>query len=134
MAKKKTKRQAETPQPDLSFEDSLSELQQIVDELEVGQLGLEESMQRFEQGIALLRNCYSTLEAAEQKIETLTGTDAAGQPLTEPFDAAATVDESQTTTRRSAPAGGKQRAARRPKSDDATAAEESQNEPPEGLF
>lgn len=133
--KKKTKRQAETDQPELSFEDSLSELQQIVEELEEGRLGLEESMQRFEQGIALLRNCYRTLEAAEQKIEILTGTDDAGNPLTKPFDAAATVDESQPTTPRSAPAGQTQRATRRADdSDDPTGTKEPQDQSPERLF
>jgi exodeoxyribonuclease VII small subunit len=75
-----------------SFEGSLAELQKIAHDLEEGKLGLEPSLSRFEEGIRLLRSCYRILEAAEQRIEILTGVDAAGNPLTEPFDASATFD------------------------------------------
>lgn len=75
-----------------SFEGALSQLQQIVHDLEEGELGLEPSLARFEQGIRLLRNCYQILEQAEQKIEILTGQDAAGNPVTAAFDAAATFE------------------------------------------
>jgi exodeoxyribonuclease VII small subunit len=74
----------------LSFEQALTELQQVVDELEEGSVGLEESMRRFERGTALLRHCYGLLEHAEQRIEILTGRDAAGNVETAPFDASAT--------------------------------------------
>ena len=74
------------------FEDSLGELQQIVGQLERGQLGLEESMQQFERGIKLIRACSEQLNSAEQRIEILTGTRADGTPVTETFDAAATVE------------------------------------------
>lgn len=77
-----------------SFEESLEELRRIVGELEEGSLGLEDSLRRFEEGMTLLRNCYGTLEQAEQKIEILTGTDAEGHSLTEPFDATATALQS----------------------------------------
>ncbi len=86
-----------------SFEESLAELQQIAHELEEGALGLEDSLKRFERGIALLRQCYSTLEQAEQRIEILTGFDAAGNAVTKPFDATATVDQNAT------PAAGKRK-------------------------
>ena len=75
-----------------TFEGALAELQQIVHDLEEGDLGLETSLSRFEEGVRLLRSCYRILEEAEQKIEILTGMDAAGNPLTEPFDAAATFE------------------------------------------
>jgi exodeoxyribonuclease VII small subunit len=101
MAKATSKQpNAEETSPEPSFEQALTELQQIVDDLEAGQIGLDESMQRFEQGIALLRNCYGTLEKAEQKIEILTGTDEAGRPLTEPFDATSTAEQKQTSAGR----------------------------------
>jgi len=80
-----------------SFEQSLEELQQIVDELEDGSLGLADSMQRFEQGIKLLRSGYGMLEEAEQKIELLTGVDDEGNPLTKPFDATSTIDKPDTS-------------------------------------
>jgi exodeoxyribonuclease VII small subunit len=75
------------------FEAALSELERIVQQLESGSLGLEPSMARFEQGIALLRQCYETLETAEQRIELLTGMDADGNPRTAPFPAAETEVE-----------------------------------------
>jgi exodeoxyribonuclease VII small subunit len=75
-----------------TFEGALAELQQIVHDLEGGNLGLEASLARFEAGIGLLRNCYRILEQAEQKIEILTGADGAGNPVTEPFDGSATFD------------------------------------------
>jgi len=78
-----------------SFEASLEMLQQIVNELETGSIGLEESLQRFEEGIGLLRNCYALLENAEQRIELLTGRDAAGNPLTTPFDATASTERNE---------------------------------------
>ena len=80
---------ADTPQ---TFEGSLSQLQQIVHDLEEGQLGLEVSLSRFEEGIRLLRSCFRILEQAEQRIEILTGQDAAGNPVTAPFDATATFE------------------------------------------
>ncbi|NOX56604.1 MAG: exodeoxyribonuclease VII small subunit [Planctomycetes bacterium] len=89
---KNSEKQAEPTGPDRSFEESLEELQQIVSELEEGEIGLEESLQRFEKGIALLRSCYQILERAEQRIEMLVGFNDDGEPVTEPFDASATVE------------------------------------------
>src|SRR5262245_61564234 len=74
-----------------SFEASLELLQTIVHELEEGNLGLEPSLNRFEEGIRLLRNCYQILERSEQRIEILTGTDEEGRPLAERFDVTATL-------------------------------------------
>ena len=84
----------EPPESPKSFEESLGELRTIVGELEEGSLGLEDSLRRFEEGMTLLRNCYRVLEQAEQKIEILTGVDTDGEPLTEPFDARATAEQS----------------------------------------
>jgi len=79
--------------PDISFEDALQALQGIVESLESGSLGLEESLARFEEGIGLLKTCSDVLEQAEQRIETLTGVDANGNPTTEPFENEATIDK-----------------------------------------
>ena len=95
MAKKNAKQDPDQPvESDIPFEEALLELQQVVAELEDGAIGLEESMQRFERGTALLRCCYQTLEKAERRIEILTGLDADGNPTTAPFDASATADSS----------------------------------------
>ena len=85
-----TEQANETTSP--SFEAALGQLQDIVHDLEEGDLGLEPSLARFEEGIRLLRNCYQILEQAEQKIEILTNQDAAGNLVTVPFDATATFD------------------------------------------
>jgi exodeoxyribonuclease VII small subunit len=74
--------------------ESFAELQQIAHDLEEGALGLEESLKRYERGIVLLRQCYRTLEQAEQRIAILSGFDASGNAITKPFDASATVDQS----------------------------------------
>lgn len=69
MAKRKA---AEIPSTVVSFEESLTELQMIVADLEDGSLGLESSLARFERGVGLLRACYVILDSAEQRIENWT--------------------------------------------------------------
>jgi exodeoxyribonuclease VII small subunit len=68
-----------------SFEHSLAELEAVVHDLEEGQLGLAEALARYEQGVLHLKHCYQLLQAAERKIELLTGVADDGTPLTEPF-------------------------------------------------
>lgn len=53
------------------FEDSLTELEQLVDRMEQGNLGLEESLQLFERGVQLTRICQKSLQDAEQKVSIL---------------------------------------------------------------
>ncbi len=81
MAKKKAS--DKSPQ----FEESLEQLEQIVRQLEDGQLGLSESLSRYEEGVRHLKGCYDALAKAEQKIELLTSVDEDGETTTEPFDA-----------------------------------------------
>lgn len=76
---------------DPSFEQALAALEQIVRDLEDGRLGLAESLARYEQGVKLLKNCYTQLEQAERRIELLTGIDAAGNAVVAPFDDTATL-------------------------------------------
>jgi exodeoxyribonuclease VII small subunit len=54
-----------------SFEESLKKLETIVDQLEKGDLSLEESLKLFEQGVGLSAACKKELEEAEGKVETL---------------------------------------------------------------
>ena len=54
-----------------SFETSLAELESIVDRLEGGDLPLEESLELFEKGIKLSRECRTRLTNAERRIEVL---------------------------------------------------------------
>lgn len=83
-----------------SFEQSLTDLQQIVAQLEAGSLGLEQSLAEFERGVKLLRTCYRILETAEQRIELLVGMNERGEPITEPFDATATYDTKEQSVGR----------------------------------
>jgi len=56
----------------LTFEDQLARLEEIVKNLENGQLSLEQSLKLFEEGISLTRQCHGLLEEAEQRISILT--------------------------------------------------------------
>jgi exodeoxyribonuclease VII small subunit len=83
-----TERQQEPDVPPPSFEQALAELETIMHELEDGKLGLAEGLARYERGVTLLKQCYDSLERAERRIELLCGTDADGNPITQPFGAA----------------------------------------------
>lgn len=56
-----------------SFEQSMKELEQVVIELEKGDLTLDKAIEKFEKGIALSKECNSRLEEAEKKINILVG-------------------------------------------------------------
>lgn len=56
----------------LNFEQSLTELNHLVEKMEQGGLSLQESLKSFEEGIHLIRQCQQELTAAEQKIKILT--------------------------------------------------------------
>lgn len=53
------------------FESKLTRLEEIVKGMESGQLGLEESLKLFEEGVKISRDCQTELDAAEQKVELL---------------------------------------------------------------
>ncbi|MGB5988083.1 MAG: exodeoxyribonuclease VII small subunit [Desulfobacterales bacterium] len=57
--------------PKQSFEDALEKLEEIVEQLESGELSLEEALKKFEEGIKLSRFCQRKLNDTEQKITTL---------------------------------------------------------------
>lgn len=67
------------------FEQSLAELAQIVGELEGGELALEDSMARYEKGVAILKKCRGMLDAAEKKIEVLVKNEQ-GESSVKPFE------------------------------------------------
>lgn len=68
MAVSRKKTTALTP----DFESSLLQLNQLIEKMETGQLSLESSLQCFEEGVALIKQCQKTLSDAEQKIQILT--------------------------------------------------------------
>ena len=63
----------ENPKPQ-TFEESVAQLEQIVAAIESGQIGLEESLAKYEQGMDLVKKCRSILDRAEKRIEQLTQT------------------------------------------------------------
>ena len=82
MAKKKPEAEVEQ----LSFEQSLAELEQIVAKLEGGKLGLGDSLAAYEQGVSRLNGCYQLLQHAERRIELVQSVDAEGRAKTTPLD------------------------------------------------
>jgi exodeoxyribonuclease VII small subunit len=68
-----------------NFETSLEELERIVRELEQGELTLEKSLELFEQGVKLSRECQDRLTQAERRIEILMR-DSQGRATVQPFD------------------------------------------------
>ncbi len=81
MTKKKTDK---SKAGNIPFEEALAELEQLVEEMERGDLSLQESLQSFERGIALTRHCQESLQAAEQKVTMLSNPTADAE--TEPFE------------------------------------------------
>ena len=73
------------------FELSLSTLEALVNKMEKGDLTLEESLQAFETGIQLTRDCQTRLAAAEQQVQKLI--EQQGEMRLEPFDEIESDDE-----------------------------------------
>lgn len=67
-----------------TFEEALARLEQIIEELENGELNLEESLKLYEEGIALARHCNSKLDEAQGKVEMLLNVEK-GVARTAPF-------------------------------------------------
>ena len=70
----------------MNFEQCLEHLQEVVIALEDGSTGLSESLDQYERGVAYLKRCHEVLQSAEQKVQLLSGIDAEGNPITQPFD------------------------------------------------
>lgn len=66
---------------EFNFEARLGELEQLVTRMEEGELGLEESLQTFEQGVKLVKQCQQALAQAEQKIRVLVSADGGTEDL-----------------------------------------------------
>ncbi|HEX6174886.1 MAG TPA: exodeoxyribonuclease VII small subunit [Candidatus Binatia bacterium] len=56
---------------ELKFEEAIANLQQVVEQLESGDLSLEDSLAAFEKGVGLVRYCNQKLSEVEQKVELL---------------------------------------------------------------
>ena len=79
-----------------TFEASLEALEKIVEELEQGDLPLEKSLELFEQGIGLSRQCQERLSQAERRIEVLLR-DNQGRPVVSAFEDAKAIPKENGT-------------------------------------
>lgn len=71
-------------QDSLSFEQALSRLEKIVEAMEQGKIGLEESVKQFEEGMGLIGRCRKVLAEAELKIQHLQASaDAGAKPASQ---------------------------------------------------
>ncbi len=70
----------------LSFEKALERLEQIVDQIESGKVPLEESIDKYAQGIELIKQCRSILESAERKIQVLAKGEGQDVQVTGPLE------------------------------------------------
>lgn len=75
-----------TEQP-ASFEQALARLGDIVSSLESGTLGLSESIDGYERGVAILRRLHEELGRAEERVSVLVKIDEEGRPVLAPLDA-----------------------------------------------
>lgn len=57
---------------ELSFERSIDKLEDIVEQIESGEVGLEQALEQYEQGQALIKRCRGILDKAERRIAELT--------------------------------------------------------------
>ena len=79
MTKKKTTSKQQPDEPD--FETAVAQVEALIDRIEQGEIGLEESVAAYERGVQLIRRCRSILDTAEQRIIELTeGVDSGDQP------------------------------------------------------
>jgi exodeoxyribonuclease VII small subunit len=67
----------------IDFEAALAQLEKLVEQMEDGELSLEDSLKTFESGIKLARDCQQALQDADQKVQLLM--EQNGELTSEPF-------------------------------------------------
>ncbi|MFD0858081.1 exodeoxyribonuclease VII small subunit [Roseovarius aquimarinus] len=70
---------SDRPVAEMSFEEAMAELEQVVGRLERGDVALDESITLYERGAALKKRCESKLKEAEEKVAAIT-LDSDGEP------------------------------------------------------
>ncbi|MCP4257943.1 MAG: exodeoxyribonuclease VII small subunit [Planctomycetes bacterium] len=68
---------------ELGFEESIKELTNIVGKIEQGQIPLQDSLEQYEKGMTLIKQCRTILEKAEKRIEKISELDAKSQEANE---------------------------------------------------
>lgn len=69
----------------LSFEEALQRLEEVVRNLENGDATLEQSLANYQQGVGLLKRCYEVLNQAEQQVRQMSEEDEQGRPIVQSF-------------------------------------------------
>jgi exodeoxyribonuclease VII small subunit len=85
--------------PPKSFEDALQELEQILADIEGGQVPLEQSLVMYERGQFLIQHCRSVLSRAEKQIEVLSKTESgelSAEPMAEDEDESDEAEEDES--------------------------------------
>ena len=68
---------------ELSFEQAIDRLEDLVEQIESGEVGLEDALARYEQGQVLIKRCRGILDKAERRIAELTEDDQGTPTITE---------------------------------------------------
>jgi len=82
---------------ELNFETAMDRLEKIVEQMESGQLPLEDLIVRYEEGMNLVKVCQERLASAEQKIEII-ARNSAGKPVVKDFEPSGEIKTETKTT------------------------------------
>lgn len=115
---KADKEAAASHETNVSFEQALKRLEELVRQLEQGNVPLEQSLAAYAEAVKLLQTCQKKLDAAETQIEVLSGVNAQGQPTAVPLGGHAELSldekrEARSARRSAEPPGRTGRAPRR---------------------
>ena len=80
---------------EMKFEDALKKLENIITDLESGELSLDDSLKKYEEGIKLSKLCAKRLEAAKKKVEILLKSEDGTVEL-KPFDETMSEDKAES--------------------------------------
>jgi len=78
MAKKTSSKSKRSKPESLTFEQAVAELEQIIEQIEEGEIGLEQSLVEKRRGDALIKRCRDVLDHAEQELKEVSAEDMAG--------------------------------------------------------
>lgn len=87
-----SKKTTQSADPISHFETSLAELESLVAQLEAGEMSLDDSLQAFEKGVSLTKQCQSALKTAELRIQQLVEDKETGEERLEPMHAQANTE------------------------------------------
>ncbi len=91
----------------LKFEEAMARLDAIVEAMEAGEIGVEESIAKYEEAMALAAHCRAILDEAEQRIQKIQF-GATGKPQLTPFEAPAGGDTGEAADAEGEGAAGEQ--------------------------